>query len=171
MFRKCTQCGEEKDLTRFVRQIGKYRKDPYRKDCKDCKNKKRRTGKPRKDFLKGRIPWNKGKKTDPEIVKKVSLSLKGRNVWNKGILKSKKRFARLYIKWRNSIYERDEYKCTICGSKENIQAHHIVPWKESEELRFDINNGKCVCHSCHCKIEPRFKHVKEKIWPSPMRIL
>lgn len=53
--------------------------------------------------------------------------------------------------WTKSVLERDDYKCRRCGSKEKLVAHHIVPWKESIELRFDANNGETLCRSCHMK--------------------
>ena len=40
-------------------------------------------------------------------------------------------------------------KCEICGSKENLVAHHIIPWEYSITGRTDINNGQCLCSDCH----------------------
>lgn len=40
-------------------------------------------------------------------------------------------------------------KCAICGSKERLEAHHIIPWECSITGRTDINNGMCLCHKCH----------------------
>ena len=43
--------------------------------------------------------------------------------------------------------------CFVCGTTKNLQAHHIVP-KEREELRWDLNNGVCLCATHHrwCRI-------------------
>lgn len=54
-------------------------------------------------------------------------------------------------KWIKDILERDGYKCQQCGKDTGLVAHHIVEWKESIELRFDINNGITLCRSCHMK--------------------
>jgi hypothetical protein len=40
-------------------------------------------------------------------------------------------------------------KCEICGSKEKLVAHHIVPWTCSIKGRTDIKNGQCLCEQCH----------------------
>ena len=146
MLRKCTQCGEEKPLERFVKQRGKYRSDPYRKDCKDCKNKKRRTGKPRKDFPKGHIPWNKGVRKPNELRARPKSS-------RPKIGYGKTRCAFAYREWKKKVHERDGYKCLRCGTDKKLHAHHIIPWKENKDLRFDVGNGKTYCSSCHLHIE------------------
>lgn len=158
MLRKCTKCSEEKSIERFVRQRGKYRTDPFRKDCKDCKNKLRREksealGKKPYRILKGNIPWNKGLPASPEVIEKLKKSHLGKSPPNKGMLKSEKRFSRKYAEWREKIRIRDEFKCKKCGSEKALHVHHIVPWKEREELRFDVENGIILCRSCHAKIE------------------
>jgi 5-methylcytosine-specific restriction endonuclease McrA len=40
-------------------------------------------------------------------------------------------------------------KCEICGAKENLVAHHIVPWSYSIAGRTDVKNGQCLCEDCH----------------------
>lgn len=54
-----------------------------------------------------------------------------------------------YSKWRNDVYKRDRYTCQICSSKKKINAHHIVRWVDSIELRFDLSNGVTLCENCH----------------------
>lgn len=36
-------------------------------------------------LLKGRVPWNKGKKTPPDVIAKLKKSHLGQSAWNKGI--------------------------------------------------------------------------------------
>jgi 5-methylcytosine-specific restriction endonuclease McrA len=129
MLRRCTQCGEEKDITRFVRQSGKYRSDPYRKDCKDCKNFRRRE----------KI------KTEPKS-------------WNRGAGKSRRTVSA--FKWKNAVLERDNFTCQQCGKTESLHCHHIIPWKEREDLRFDVNNGKTLCQPCHMSFESKLRAEK-----------
>jgi len=62
------------------------------------------------------------------------------------------RHSQQYIRWRDSVYERDCYTCTRCGTKEDIQAHHIKSFDEYPELRFSVENGITLCRSCHTKI-------------------
>jgi len=52
-------------------------------------------------------------------------------------------------KWRKRVLERDGFKCVECGNKENLEAHHILPWSTFPDLRTDINNGKTLCNECH----------------------
>jgi len=137
--KKCTRCKEEKELEAFPRHR-KYKDGRYG-ECKECKNSRRRTGKPNlgrfqkgesrgSSFPKGNIPWNKGK------------------IWGSG------RNGGLHKEWADDVKERDEYTCVECGTKEGrIHAHHVIPWKENEELRFDIDNGLTLCVSCHAKLE------------------
>lgn len=51
------------------------------------------------------------------------------------------------IRWAKKI--RSAGKCEICGSREHLHAHHIVPWEYSIKGRFDPNNGQCLCKDCH----------------------
>lgn len=157
MLRTCTQCGIEQEITAFVRQKGKYRADPYRKDCKNCKNKIRRE----KNATLGKVPYRwpkgysffKGKRHSEESKIKMGESKKGTPCWNKGKLNSLKRFSRLYKIWRDAVKDRDGYKCTMCKSQTRLHAHHVISWKENEELRFDVNNGQTICQPCHARIE------------------
>lgn len=58
----------------------------------------------------------------------------------------------LYEHWKNEVLKRDENTCQMCGSKENIIVHHIVPWrvcKDDDDLRYDVDNGVCLCGKCH----------------------
>jgi hypothetical protein len=50
-------------------------------------------------------------------------------------------------KWTESILSRGV--CEVCGSKEHLEAHHIIKWADYPKGRADINNGECLCHSCH----------------------
>lgn len=79
----------------------------------------------------------------------------GKPVGNKGIFRSRGRGGRYDCKFRKEIIQRDGNKCTRCESTSNLHAHHIVPWKESIELRFDPENLITLCGSCHASIEPR----------------
>jgi HNH endonuclease len=54
-------------------------------------------------------------------------------------------------KWSKAVLEKFNYTCEICGSKENLEAHHILPVKTNQELVEDVNNGACLCHDCHMK--------------------
>ena len=57
-----------------------------------------------------------------------------------------------YKEWRKNVYERDFWKCKICGSKNKINAHHIYEGANNEKLRFEIENGITLCEKHHIKL-------------------
>lgn len=137
--RKCIKCGKEKELEKFrKRQVW------FSHTCKECYAAQYRTGKPNTGrFVKGQIPWIKGKKgnlrrTTPKYIKK------GRDTKN---IPGKR------VQWGLDVKIRDEFKCKNCGSEKNLHAHHIVKWNSDEKLRFDLDNGITLCCSCHAKTE------------------
>ena len=57
-----------------------------------------------------------------------------------------------YNNWRVRVFIRDNRECKKCGSKKEIQAHHIKPWSQFKELRYNITNGITLCKICHQRI-------------------
>lgn len=55
------------------------------------------------------------------------------------------------LHWRTEVFERDGYKCSICGDDRggNLNAHHLNSWGAFPEERFHISNGRTLCHPCH----------------------
>lgn len=39
--------------------------------------------------------------------------------------------------------------CEKCNSTERLEAHHILYWSEYPPGRIDLNNGICLCNTCH----------------------
>ena len=74
--------------------------------------------------------------------------------WKGGITQTNSRtqYKREIYAWRLSVFKRDFYKCKHCGSKKQLEAHHIIEWSKSVELRFDIDNGLTLCINCHGKV-------------------
>lgn len=56
-----------------------------------------------------------------------------------------------YRGWRILVLKRDENKCVLCGSLDRIECDHIKSFKYFPELRYDVNNGRALCHWCHVK--------------------
>mgnify|MGYP006349497135 CR=1 FL=1 len=54
-----------------------------------------------------------------------------------------------YQFWRNSIFNRDQYKCMLCNEGGTLNAHHIIGVSVDISLIFDINNGITLCKKCH----------------------
>jgi hypothetical protein len=115
----------------------------------------------------------KGKTASPEICKKRSELAKTRlgklnPNWRGGISKIKyQRLTNDYKNWRQQVFERDHFTCRCCGGwhthlkhKPNtLNAHHIKPFNDYPELRFDVNNGVTLCIYCH-----RFIRSKEEMY-------
>lgn len=71
---------------------------------------------------------------------------------------AKKRNNYKYRKWREAVIARDGF-CMKCGSKENLEAHHIKSFAENPMDRFDVSNGLTYCHDCHKQIH---KEARER---------
>lgn len=53
--------------------------------------------------------------------------------------------------WKLSVYRRDKFKCKMSNPdcKGQLEAHHILSWREYPELRYEINNGITLCRFHH----------------------
>lgn len=102
----------------------------------------------------------------PEVLKKMSLAKKGKPApyrqgekchwWKGGVTKTniKIRMSLEYKLWRTAVFSRDNFTCIWCGQKSgDIEADHIKPFSKFPELRFAIDNGRTLCHSCHTKTD------------------
>ena len=120
---KCQYCGKP-----FTPENGQYK----RKLCsKKCHN----------DSMMGRIPKGFKKKNG---VKPRTYHITNNNKYGSAFDRD----------WRSAVLLRDNYTCQICGQQGGkIQAHHIKPWKEFQEIRHDINNGMTLCLKCHSKTD------------------
>jgi len=65
-----------------------------------------------------------------------------------------------YDIWRKLVYKRDNWKCKICNSKININAHHIFEGNNFPNLRFEVYNGITLCEKHHVQIH---KHTSSFI--------
>ncbi len=85
--------------------------------------------------------------------------------WKGGLraFSEKVRGIKEYRVWRKMCFENCINECDICGSKENLQVHHIKAMKlvlkdnnintieeakNCEEL-WDVTNGQVLCKECH----------------------
>lgn len=62
--------------------------------------------------------------------------------------------------FRESVFERDGYRCVACGENA-ADAHHIIDralWSDGE---YYLNNGASVCEDCHMKCETTEISVEE----------
>lgn len=66
--------------------------------------------------------------------------------------------------WDRRVKERDGYICQKCKKQlvgREAQAHHKIPTWFMPELRFDVNNGICLCNACHKHIHGKGGIIKE----------
>ena len=54
-----------------------------------------------------------------------------------------------YSEWRKAVFERDNFICQKCGSKVDLNAHHIEAFADNRELRTELSNGVTLCKACH----------------------
>ena len=57
--------------------------------------------------------------------------------------------------WAEHVIKRDR-NCVICGSKQNLEAHHVYKVHEYDDAYLDLNNGITLCHGCHKKYHNKY---------------
>jgi hypothetical protein len=66
-----------------------------------------------------------------------------------------------YKEWRANVFERDGFKCQICGQVGGVlNAHHIKEFSKYPDLRYEVNNGITLCEDCHKNLHRK----KVKYW-------
>lgn len=132
---------------------------------KPARNKKLIKGihiSPKTEFKKGFIPWSKGIKLPYPIWNKgkigvMQMAKRELSPHWRGGKSGENRLIRMsvqYQQWREAIFQRDNYTCVWCGQRGgNLQADHIKPFAYFPKLRFDLNNGRTLCKSCHLKTD------------------
>ena len=93
-----------------------------------------------------------GKKRDEETKRKISIT----KLMKSGRTEPKKKDERndpLYKRWRRKVQKRDKAICRL--QNENCMGykvvHHILPWRDYPEERYNINNGITLCQYHHPK--------------------
>lgn len=61
-----------------------------------------------------------------------------------------------YRNWVSSVYSKFLYKCVVCGSNQDIVAHHLDSYAEYPQRRLDINNGVVLCNKHHMEFHHGF---------------
>jgi len=115
----------------------------------------------------GSIPWNKGltMATDTRL-EKMSKDRKGSKNWMYKHGNSKSHRTQwqtaIHRAWRKAVFERDDYTCQICFNRGfELQADHIRCFAHNAELRYDIDNGRTLCVSCHKTTKNYGTHNRE----------
>lgn len=103
-------------------------------------------------------PGNRlGQEVSPETRLKqrnAKLGIRGPKHWNwKGGTRSERKRAMArdeYVQWRNAVFQRDNFTCQKCHAHGcELHADHILAWATHPELRYEIENGRTLCVTCH----------------------
>jgi len=108
---------------------------------------------------------HRGLKKSFEERQEISKRQSGSKHWNwktdRTLIKKddRRRDDPCYKQWRKAVWIRDNFRCRIANSdcEGRIEAHHIIGWAISKNLRYEINNGITLCHAHHPK-----KRAEEK---------
>lgn len=96
---------------------------------------------------KSMVRWNK-KRIKKNIQKLKASSEVVKNGWDRPQRESKA--------WRAKVLMRHLQECQICGGADRLEAHHIESYADNEHLRWDVDNGACLCKRCHKKFHDYF---------------
>lgn len=82
---------------------------------------------------------------------KITFRGAGNPSWRGGITPENLRVrgSDEYKKWRQSVFNRDNFTCQRCCKEGHIQADHVLPFALFPDLRFEVLNGQTLCVSCH----------------------
>ena len=67
----------------------------------------------------------------------------------------------VYKQFRNTVLKRDKFTCQMCSKKGKgvwLNVHHIIKWSSASTLRYDADNGICLCKNCHNDITGKESH-------------
>jgi len=105
-----------------------------------------------------------GKKFSKEHRKNLSISHKGSKsyLWKGGIspINMLIRNSFEYRQWKKEVFGTNGKICMICKSETQLEVDHIKPFAYYPELRFDVNNGRILCNSCHRKTDTYARKYK-----------
>jgi len=155
-FSKCIDCG--KQLTYYSgkrcrecdvihkKEIGFYKIKVKDKFCIDCGNKiKNKYIKKTIRCKSCHFKYNRGKNH-------VS--------WNHN-KSDEERLPRREITefriWSRQIKELYNFRCFICGdSNHGLESHHLFNWSKYVDLRFNLDNGVCLCKKHHREFHKKY---------------
>lgn len=109
--------------------------------------------------------WGVGHKVSEVMKNKLREQRAGNKGSNwKGGVTTLNKIERLRFKstMQKKVFERDGFKCVLCGNSKKLQVDHILSWAKFPKQRFDIDNCRTLCLGCHYKITYGREMPKEK---------
>jgi len=148
-------------VTRICDKCGKidfiaWGKHPNHNLCYKCAHEKSTNHQHCQECGKDLGYWNKNVKLCRECWRKTN---RGENhpSWKPDLDPEKRklhinRSTDQYKAWELLVKTRDNYTCKKCGKHdEHIAAHHIFDKVSYPDLIYNLDNGICLCSSCHRK--------------------
>ena len=83
-----------------------------------------------------------------KIIQEMSKSYKQPNL-RRFRLKSQKRSRFIKQNVKDQVWRRDEGKCTICGTQENLEFDHIIPFSKGGMNTY--RNLQLLCQKCNSR--------------------
>lgn len=157
MDRVCSRCGIKKAEKKFA--IDKRRADGRTITCRDC-YKNNQVGKGFKSPERRKHQREKLLGRKYSIAHRLAISQGQKRFVETGyhhFFKGKKngkedgRKNIEYSIWREKLLEKFGNKCENCDNKKDLHCHHIKCYYKHTELRYDVDNGKVLCRSCHMR--------------------
>ena len=65
--------------------------------------------------------------------------------------------------WSRAIQDDWGKKCAACGSRSQLNSHHLVP-RGYAATRYDLQNGICLCAHCHTFSNDISPHLNAAGW-------
>jgi hypothetical protein len=62
--------------------------------------------------------------------------------------------------WSKYVKEKFNNKCFISGKITNLVSHHLYGYNKYSDLRYNINNGVCLCEEYHIKFHKKYDKFK-----------
>jgi 5-methylcytosine-specific restriction endonuclease McrA len=150
---KCQTCTRVKERKSLKGRVSTFKGKKHTEEAK----RKNAESQKRNGFTRPML----GKKHTFESRQKMSQTRRERNIphgeqchsYKDGKCQERRgvRFSKEYKQWRYDVFLRDKFTCQKCGDAKggNLNAHHIKPFAECPELRFEISNGITLCEDCH----------------------
>lgn len=158
--RKCFQSYPVSNQTKEKQSGSRLGKEPWNKGIKMWNTRPHPKGTlGKKGIGKGKIVTleTRIKQSNAHLgIKLPERSGSKHPLWKGGITPKNEAIRKSsdYSNWRRKIFERDNFTCVICKKVGGtLNADHIIPFCESEEKRFDLDNGRTLCTECHLKTD------------------
>lgn len=107
----------------------------------------------RSEQLKGKPKssdhYAKMKKMYKKWKKEGTFAKENHPNWRGGTTKKNQKARGVVRNFRTEVYRRAGIQCEVCQTKTRLHAHHIFDFNNYPDLRYDADNGICLCETCH----------------------